>query len=98
MFFFTASMYKAETVGNGNSLTTGAQQETRHNGGNCGTFVSHFKVVEREGRQRLGSGQPTGQRHSEKYSAFNTGNQISFPLLSCSDLYMEIACVLQSAP
>lgn len=50
-----------------------------------------LQVVEGEGRQTLGSGQPTGQRHSAKYSAFSTGNRISFPLLLRSDLYMEIA-------
>lgn len=70
------------------------QQDTRHNKANCDTYVSHFTVVEGEGRQRLVSGHR--QDRDTQYSAFSTGNQISFPLLSCSDLYMEIAWLLQS--
>lgn len=55
--FFTASVHEAETSGNGEFLNhrqTATQQDMRHNGGNGATYVSHFKVVEGEGRQRLG--------------------------------------------
>lgn len=83
-------MYEAETSGNGNSETIGKLYTHNRIQGIIGAIVAPTSTLKWRGKEGRGlgeqSGQPTGQRHSEKYSAFSTGKRISFPLLSCSDI------------
>lgn len=94
--FCRDSFYMSETKGIGNSLTTISKQS--HNriqsimGASVPPASRHLQKWRGKEGTGLGelSGQPTGQRHSAKYSGFSTGNRISFPRQIYSDLYMAL--------
>lgn len=88
--FCRDSFYMSETKGIGNSLTTISKQSHNRIQSIMGASVPQkWRGKEGTGLGEL-SGQPTGQRHSAKYSGFSTGNRISFPRQIYSDLYMAL--------